>query len=409
MWEPRMRQTTRSEDGRFVTHAVMAMAVALATLLAAWMPARAGAVGAGAVGDAAAPLPHSTAMAMETTMGAAAMTTLDPLSRRVANRTLAMMLVPGDAMNQWDWEAGIAVAGLMHAYEAGGDPAILGDVAAWTDARLAEGIAIDHPNHTTPAWGVLMLYEHRPEPRYRAVVDRSVAYLMEQAPRVQGTLAHVDGQLWDDTLIVSVPLLARYGARFDCAACLNQAVDEYLAHARRLQDPRSGRWYHGWDASDFRAGVFPFLSGAQWARGNGWAALAATELLRWLPAGHPQRGEVVTALSRQLRGLLAMQDASGLWHTVVTRPDFYLEASGSAAIAAAVLRAAAAGWVDPSYRAFGLAAREAVRARVAADGTLTQVSAGTGVAPSIDVYNRIPTDRIKPYGQGLYLILATVD
>jgi unsaturated rhamnogalacturonyl hydrolase len=268
-------------------------------------------------------------------------------------------------------------------------------------------VSISHPNHTTPAWGVLMLYRHVPDPRYRAIVERSVYYLLHQAPRVHGTLAHYDDQLWDDTLIVSVPLLARYGARYGCRECLDLAADEFLAHARRLQDPRTGCWYHGWDASAAREGGFAHMSGAFWARGNGWTALAATELLQFMPLGHPQRKEVITVLDRQLRGLVTWRDPSNLWHTVVTRPDFYLEASGSAAIAAAMLRAARAGWADPGFWSVGLATREAVRERVAADGTLTQVSSGTGVAPSIDVYSRVPTDQIKPYGQGLYLILAT--
>jgi unsaturated rhamnogalacturonyl hydrolase len=333
---------------------------------------------------------------------------IDPaIIKRVAGRTVAMTLNPNDAINDWDWEGGIAIAGLMHAYEATGDLGILRNVQHWTNARLAEGVSITHPNHTTPAWGVLMLYERQPDPRYLAVVERSVKYLIHQAPRVHGTLIHVEDQVWDDTLIVSVPLLARYGARFDCRECLDLAADEYLAHARRLQDPRTGRWYHGWDASDAGAGEFAHLSGAFWARGNGWAALAATELLRFLPVDHPQRLAVIAALDRQLRGLVVMQDRSGLWHTVVDRPDFYLEASGSAAIGAAMLRASAAGWVDPGFHGFGLAARQAVLARVAADGTLTQVSTGTGVAPSVDVYNRVPFDQIKPYGQGLFLILAS--
>ncbi len=327
--------------------------------------------------------------------------------KRVADRTVAMTLRQGDAINLWDWEGGVAVAGLMYAYEATGDPAILREVQRWTDARLAEGVTISHPNHTTPAWGVLMLYGHVPDPRYRAIVERSVDFLMHHASRVHGTLSHVDDQLWDDTLIVSVPLLARYGAEYSCRECLDLALDEYLAHARRLQDPRTGCWYHGWDASAARDGEFPHMSGAFWARGNSWAALAATELLHFLPEDHPQRQEVITVLDHQLRGLLTWRDRSKLWHTVVTRPDFYLEASGSAGIAAAMLRASQAGWVDPGFWPVGLETREAVRARVAADGMLTQVSSGTGVAPSIDIYNRIPTDQIKPYGQGLYLIMAT--
>jgi unsaturated rhamnogalacturonyl hydrolase len=326
--------------------------------------------------------------------------------RRVVDRTLAMTEVKGAAINEWDWEAGVAMAGLMRAVAATGDPNILNAVATWTDARLAEAPKLAHVNHATPAWAALELYEYRPEPRYLDAARRAVDFLMNRAPRVHGSLAHVEDQLWDDTLIVSVPLLARYGATQDCPACLSLAVDEYLAHARRLQDPATGRWYHGWDLSGLRAGIQPHLSAAQWARGNGWTALAATELLTWLPEDHPYRAEVRQRLERQLVGLVTLQDRGGLWHTVVTRPDFYLESSGSAAISAAILRATAAGWIDPRLRPFGEAGQAAVEALVASDGTLTRVSTGTGVAPSLEVYNQVPFDQIKPYGQGLYLIMA---
>lgn len=327
-------------------------------------------------------------------------------SLRVAARTLAMTEAPDAAINVWDWEAGVAMAGLMQAYRQTEDPALLDAVAAWFDARLVTDPVLSHPNQATPAWAALMLYELRPDPRYLAVARRSVDYLMNRAPRVHGTLAHYDDQLWDDTLIVSVPLLARYGAQQGCASCLSLAVDELLAHARRLQDPASGRWFHGWDLSDFRAGLQPHLSAAQWARGNGWAALATTEALRWLPEDGYWQAQLRARLERQLTGLAVLQARSGLWHTVVTRNDFYEESSGSAAIAAAMLRASEAGWVDGRLRSVGLTAARAVDALVAEDGTLTRVSTGTGVAPSIEVYGQVPFDAIKPYGQGLYLIMA---
>ena len=184
------------------------------------------------------------------------------------------------------------------------------------------------------------------------------------------------------------------------------AVDELLAHARRLQDPKSGRWFHGWDASDFRNRLQPHLSAAHWARGNAWTALATTEVLRFMPESHPYHAELRMRLQRQLQGLVTRQAPSGLWHTVVTRSDFYEETSGSAGIAAAILRATSRGWVDPALRPFGMATLDAVNQRVAPDGTLEGVSTGTGVAPTIETYNLVPYDRIKPYGQGLYLILA---
>ena len=80
--------------------------------------------------------------------------------------------------------------------------------------------------------------------------------------------------------------------------------------------------------------------------------------------------------------------------------------SSSTSIAAAVLRATDAGWVDRRLRPTGLLAARAVDALVAADGTLTRVSTGTGVAPTLEIYNQVPFDQIKPYGQGLYLLMA---
>jgi unsaturated rhamnogalacturonyl hydrolase len=347
----------------------------------------------------------------------------DPGLDRVVARTMALAGT-GGRMDVWDWEAGVALAGLMYAYEANGDEKILDFVARWTDRRLqagggsagpsprpppcrtgawpADGLA--HPNQATPAWAVLMLHHHRPRPEYLAVVERSVAFLAQDACRVDGALAHVPNQLWDDTLIVSVPLLARYGAELGHPEYLDLAVREVLAHARRLQDPATGVWYHGWDANRN-----DHLSGAFWARGNAWVAVAATELLRWLPPDHPRRGEVVAVLDRQLRGLVVLQARGGLWHTVTTRRDFYLETSGSAGIVAALWRALEAGWIadDALARAAAEAGRRAVQAKVAPDGTVTGVSAGTGVAPAIELYNGISNDKIQPYGQGLYLIMMT--
>jgi rhamnogalacturonyl hydrolase YesR len=44
---------------------------------------------------------------------------------------------------------------------------------------------------------------------------------------------------------VAVPLLARYGARFDQPEYAEMAVDEVLIHAAHLQDPANGTWFHG--------------------------------------------------------------------------------------------------------------------------------------------------------------------
>jgi unsaturated rhamnogalacturonyl hydrolase len=326
----------------------------------------------------------------------------DPSIGRVAYRTMRL----SGSMDRWDWESGVALAGLMAAYEDTGDRKILTYVERWADARLAEGVTFSHTNHATPAWAVARLYAYVPKAAYRDVLERAVRYLEVEAHRVDGGLAHNGEQLWDDTLMNSVPLYAHYAVVFDRPAYLDLAAEEFLVHARHLQDPGSGLWYHGWDGAAADPGR-AHLSAAFWARGNAWVAVAATELLAVLPADHPKREAVRQALDRQLRALVGLQDTGGLWHTVVNRSDYYTETSGSAGIAAALLRAADAGWIRPDLAEAGRLARAALRARVAADGTVTGVSAGTGVAPTLDLYNGISTSEIQPYGQGLYLLMAT--
>ena len=59
----------------------------------------------------------------------------------------------------------------------------------------------------------------------------------------------------------------------------------------------------------------------RWARGNGWVAAGMGELLRELPAGHPNRGAIHTGYTRMMRALLAHQikdgDDAGLWRQVI--------------------------------------------------------------------------------------------
>ena len=274
-------------------------------------------------------------------------------------------------------------------------------VARWVDDALADDrIVFAHPNHVIGAWAALMLHERSARPEYHELAQRAVSFMLEDAPRVEGSLSHQPDQLWVDTLFMCAPLLAHLGALDDRPELLDQAADEILAHARRLQDPATGLWYHGWSA----VGDHNF-AGAFWARGNGWAALSTSEVLRRLPRSHPRRDELLAVHRAQLRGLIRVQDPSGLWHTVVDQPEYYLETSGSAAITAALYRAISSGWLSADNLLFADAGRRAVEARIAADGTVQGVSAGTGVGDTLSIYNVIDRTEIKPYGQGLALFM----
>jgi len=96
-----------------------------------------------------------------------------------------------------------------------------------------------------------------------------------------------------------------------------------------------------------------------------------------------------------------------LWHTVLTDPDSYEEVSGSAAIVAGILKGIKMGILDDSYLECAWKGVQAILKNIDKDGTVLNVSGGTGMGYDADHYKNI---LIAPmaYGQSL-TILALVE
>ncbi|MFQ5856598.1 MAG: glycoside hydrolase family 88 protein [Anaerolineae bacterium] len=322
-----------------------------------------------------------------------------PLIPRVASRTMEMQF------ESWDWDSGVAMYGMLKAWQATGDQRYFDFVKSWVDGFIVRGLPpITHPNHTTPGIATLMLYEATGQEKYLAAGQQMATYLVNTAPRTaEGALYHYEDQVWVDTLIVTAPFLSRFGHITGDPRYTDEAVRQFRLHARHLQDPETGLFFHGWDESEDS-----HMSGAFWQRGNGWAMAAGAELLDQLPADHPARPEIRDILVRQAEGLLPLQDPSGLWHTVVDQPEFYLETSGAAAIGYALFRGLDQGWLDPAkFNAAAQRTRQGVEDKVNWGGTVRDVSAGTGVTPTLADYNGISHHSIQSWGQGLALLLLT--
>lgn len=308
-------------------------------------------------------------------------------------------------MERWDWDTGIGTRGLMAAWEATDDEQYFDAVRAWVDGFVARGLPpITHPNQALPGIATLMLYEETGQEKYLAAGQQLATYLLHNAPRTDaGALYHYEDQLWIDTTFMTGPFLARFSRITGDPRYAAFAVEQFLLHAERLQDPDTGLFYHGWDESEDS-----HMSGAFWLRGNGWGMAAGVELLDQLSAGHPARADIARILARQAAGLIPLQDESGLWHTVADQPDFYLETSGTAAIGYAMLRGLEQGWLAPRDGApAALRALHGVRAKIESNGAVADVSDGTGVAPTLADYNGIAHANAQLWGQALTLLLLT--
>ena len=155
---------------------------------------------------------------------------------------------------------------------------------------------------------------------------------------------------------------------------LDRAANEMVFYLQQLQRP-NGLFFHAPDV--------PFF----WGRGNGWMAAGMAELLRALPADHPQRGEIMAGYHKMMKTLLDCQAESGMWRQLIDDPASWPESSCTGMFAFAFITGVKEGWLDPAT--YGPAARKAWLALTAClepNGDIRDVCEGTNKQNDRDYY-----------------------
>jgi unsaturated rhamnogalacturonyl hydrolase len=217
-----------------------------------------------------------------------------------------------------------------------------------------------------------------------------------------GTLARQRPQavsLWADDLYMGVPALAELGRMTGDRAYFDDAVKNVLQMSGYLFNGQAGLYTHGWNANNPDAPQF------YWARANGWAVLAMSDLLDVLPRDHPGYPKVLDQLRRSLRGIAQTQSGAGLWHQMLDRSDSYLETSGSALFVYTIAHAINQGWISPAtYGAIAQAGWNALSARVNDKGQVEGTCVATTFASDHVYYYNRPTSTAAMHGYGPVLL-----
>lgn len=305
----------------------------------------------------------------------------------------------------WGFGEGIALRGLMSAGRATGDGEPHAFVNALLRAYLGRGVAKSPEEHIAPGAELLMLYEQTGDV---SLLDATLklARMHASFPANKGGArthrADLPGwrrQIWVDCMDAEAPFLARLGKVTNDENYFDQAADELTAYARLLQDEASGLFQHGYEEA---CGV----NGQLWARGNGWALLGLVETLAVLPARHRAGAELRERLHRLCRGLAAHQDSQGLWHTVITNDETYLESTLAVMTAYAFREAFGHDLLKcDEFGEVERRAREAALKCVADDGALRLVSDATPVG-ELKMY-ATRTFGVFPWGQGPLLLMLS--
>jgi len=237
----------------------------------------------------------------------------------------------------------------------------------------------------------------------RPVIDHYINYISTKEFRLaDGTLARNRPQqhtLWLDDLYMSVPALAQMGKLTGDVKYYNDALKQVVQFSRRMFNKDLHIYMHGWVEG---MTVHPEF---HWARANGWALMAMTELLDVLPEGYPGRAVVLRQYREQVKGLAALQSDKGFWHQLLDRNDSYPETSATAIYTYCIARGINRGWLDArAYAPMCLLAWNAVASKVNASGQVEGTCVGTGMAFDPAFYYYRPTNVFAAHGYGPVLL-----
>ena len=233
----------------------------------------------------------------------------------------------------------------------------------------------------------------------RPFINNYIDYISNKQQRLtDGTLARnrpLANALWLDDLYMSVPALAQMGNLTGERKYLDDACKQIIQFSQRMFNNEKGLFMHGWIQDMNPHPAF------YWARCNGWAMLAMSELLDVLPADHPSAKTILELFRSHAAGLAVYQAETGFWHQLIDRNDSYLETSATAIFTYCFAHGINRGWLDP--KAYGPAAVlgwNAVRTRVNEAGQVEGTCVGTGMAFDPAFYYHRPVNVAAAHGYG---------
>jgi unsaturated rhamnogalacturonyl hydrolase len=311
----------------------------------------------------------------------------------------------GMDIDDWDWNAGVGMIAISDYYEKTLKPEVLEYMAKWVARNKHQCAKKDHVNYLAPLAIYPDMFLRTKEPYYRETAVEYADWVMATAGRSKdGVFFHgasVSDEVWADTVFMALVFLARTAKLTANIKIAEEVVKQLLSHMQLLQDDKTGILYHGYHCVGNH-----HMSGALWTRGNSWVVIGAPIIIETLRGLAEVPKEINTRYKRLADSMLNFQAENGLWHTVMNRPDFYQETSGSAGTAAGIMKAVRLHLLEPDAMTQALKAMEGVISKINSDGAVEGVSGGTPIMPTIDAYGKL-TRYPTLYGQGLTLLMLS--
>lgn len=213
------------------------------------------------------------------------------------------------------------------------------------------------------------LYDLTGKEKYRRAIDTIYSQVKTQPRTAAGNFWHkaiYPNQVWLDGMYMGQPFYMQYEVKYNnCENCMD-SFNQFMNVYKIMRDPKTGLYYHGYDSSKsiFWADPETGLSKNFWLRALGWYAMALIDTIDIMPDSMAEQKNTLAGIYKDLiDSMLKFQDKSGMWYQVVNlgdRPENYLEASGSAIFAYAIMKSTRIGILDESYYQYGKKALDGI-------------------------------------------------
>ena len=274
------------------------------------------------------------------------------------------------AKPSWNYIDGCMIKAILELYHIKKNPAYLEFADAFIDYFVREDGSIlsydpkEYNLDNVNAGKTLFdLYKLTGKEKYRKAMDTVYSQLQGQPRTSTGNFWHkliYPNQVWLDGLYMAQPFYMQYELTFNEGKNCQDSYQQFLTVYDKMRDLRNGLYYHAYDDSreSFWCDKVTGLSDNFWLRALGWYAMALIDTMEVMPESMKEEKENLGQIYHELiDSMLPYQDEeTGMWYQVVNRGGIrpnYLETSGSAIFAYAIMKSVRLGFLDASYFAYG--------------------------------------------------------
>ena len=269
----------------------------------------------------------------------------------------------------WNYIDGCMMTSLYSIYKITGNKKYLEFIDKFVDYYVFEdgsirGYELDTYNVDNLNEGRVLfdLYRETGKAKYKKAIDLLYSQILGQPRTGLGNFWHkkiYPDQVWLDGLYMAQVFYTRYEAEFNGGKNYKDIVSQFTAVYDNMYDKVKRLYYHGWDYSKkaFWSNHQTGLSKSFWLRSVGWYTVGLVDAISYMDGADGQKAKLIAIFKDTIEGLERYIDPEKkmFWQVVDQggREGNYLETSGSAMIAYAMLKGARLGFVDKRYAKVG--------------------------------------------------------